>query len=250
LRHALALSLAAPARTIGKEALTQSIRKDIGKTMDVEKEVQALKANWTDESKDMADKLEQLNAQTLDLEKGLAKQSLALAVEEKKYRENLRREKEVLRITTQLAGFLDSVLDKLDAAIEQDLPFLAKERSGRITALREMMVDPDESTAEKFRRVFEALQIETEYGTTVEVTQETINLENQDIMADIFRLGRVSLFCQSIDRKKSGVFDLSSGQWHVLPENTNQELTRAIAMARLERSIELVKLPLGRIVNQ
>ena len=113
-----------------------------------------------------------------------------------------------------------------------------------------MMVDPDESAAEKFRRVFEALQIEAEYGTNVEVVQETITLDGGSVLADIFRLGRVSLFCQTIDGKRSGSYDVAQQTWQRLPEDTNRDISRAIAMARLERSIELVKLPLGRIVTQ
>ncbi|MEH0021028.1 MAG: DUF3450 domain-containing protein [Desulfobacter sp.] len=226
------------------------IREDLSKTMAVEKKTQDVKENWSEQSKDMTDKLERLTREAADLEKNLEKLDRRLVLEEKRLAENLRREKETARVKAELGVFLDSVLERLDSAIASDLPFLMEERLARLSSLKNMMVDPAPSSAEKFRRIFEALQIEAEYGTTVEVTQETIPLGDAEVLADIFRLGRVSLFCQTIDGKRSGTYDPVRQKWLVLPPDTNRDISKAIAMARLERSIELVKLPLGRIVVQ
>lgn len=244
-----ALLFLTPCAAISAASVTGEIRRDISKTMDAEKHVQDMKTNWKNEAGELADRLERLEKEAADLENYLKKQNLRLALEEKKYQENLRREKETARVKIELSGFLDRVLVSLETGIAADLPFLTRERAGRIASLKEMMVDPEESPAEKFRRVYEALQIEAEYGTTVEVTQETISLDGRDILVDVFRLGRVSLLCQSLDQKKSAVFDPASARWQPLPESANRDLSRAIAMARLERSIELVKLPLGRILR-
>ncbi len=236
-----------PGAVFSAPPITSEIRSNISKTMDAEKRIQKLKTEWKDESRDLADQLEQLEQEAAVLEKELERQTLRLSLEERKHTENLRRDKETRRIKTELTGFLDRVLATLEANISVDLPFLTPERTGRIAALKEMMVDPEESPAEKFRRVFEALQIEAEYGTTVEVTQETISLDGKEIIVDLFRLGRVSLLCQSLDQKKSAVYDPGSASWQALPDDVNRDLSRAIAMARLERSIELVELPLGRL---
>ncbi|WP_242637464.1 DUF3450 domain-containing protein [Desulfobacter hydrogenophilus] len=244
-----ALLFFTPCAAIAAASVTGEIRTDISKTMDTEKHVQNMKTNWKDEARELADRLELLEKEAVDLENYLKKQNLRLTLEEKKYEENLRRDKETARVKSELSGFLDRVLVSLEAGIAADLPFLAQERAGRIASLKEMMVDPEESPAEKFRRVFEALQIEAEYGTTIEVTQETISLGGRDILVDVFRLGRVSLLCQSLDQKKSAVFDPAAAQWQPLPESQNRDIAQAIAMARLERSIELVKLPLGKILK-
>ncbi|MCG8632419.1 MAG: DUF3450 domain-containing protein [Desulfobacterales bacterium] len=235
---------------LAEKPISTAIRDDISRTMAVDKKVQDMKAGWSEQSKEMTDKLERLEQEAEHLEKKLEKINLRLTLEENKYAENLRREKETARVKAEIGIFLDSVLERLESAIASDLPFLPGERQGRLADLKKMMVDPRESSAEKFRRVFEALQIEAEYGTTVEVTQETIDLDNTRVLADIFRLGRVSLFSQTIDGKKSAVFDPLEKTWQPLPEETNRDISRAIAMARLERSIELTKLPLGRIVTQ
>ena len=227
-----------------------AIRNNIATSMDVEKQTQRDKTQWLMESQRLSNEIKALELRRAALEKRIAKQKKQLGLARVENTETRRKLREAKRVKEELNSFLDSVLVRIKEQIHRDLPFLEQERAGRLLALEEMMLDPDESAAERFRRVFEALQIETEYGTTVEVTQETISLSNTLVLADIFRLGRVSLFCQTPDQKRSGIFDPASREWQVLPESVNDNLSRAIAMARLERSVELVKLPLGRILVQ
>ena len=233
-----------------EKLLSKTIRDDIGQVITVEKDVQDIKKNWSEQSKTMGDQLQSLETRESDLEKRLEKMTLRLTLEQARLDENLRREKETNRVEAELEAFLDSVLGRLESAIAEDLPFLEDERQGRLTDLKMMMVDPQTSSAEKFRRIFEALQIEAEYGTTVEVTQSTVELDRVSVLVDVLRVGRVSLLCQTIDQKKSAVFDPGQKTWQTLPETVNRDISRAVSMARLERSIELVKLPLGRIVAQ
>ena len=233
-----------------EKPLSKTIRDDIGQVITVEKDVQDIKKNWSEQSKTMGDQLQSLETRESDLEKRLEKMTLRLTLEQARLDENLRREKETNRVEAELEAFLDSVLGRLESAIAEDLPFLENERRGRLADLKMMMVDAQTSSAEKFRRIFEALQIEAEYGTTVEVTQATVDLDRVQVLVDVLRVGRVSLLCQTIDQKKSAVFDPGQKSWQTLPETVNRDISRAVSMARLERSIELVKLPLGRIVAQ
>ncbi len=228
---------------------SQAVRTDISKTLDIEKKIQTREADWSDEFMILNDTLVRLEDQNKALEREANQLERLLALEERKHIENIRKRKEAERIRNELSTVLDSVLDKLEEQINHDLPFLTSERQARINSLKEMMVDPNESTAERFRRIFEALQIETEYGNTIEVTRETILFEGTQTLVNIFRLGRISLFCQTIDQEKSGYFDIIEQRWKLLPANVNRDLAKAIAIARMERSIELVKLPLGRIVR-
>ncbi len=234
---------------VGAETGTQ-IQKNLAQSMEVEKVTQKKNSQWQKESEKLSHQLKTLELRKSALDKTIEKQNRQLAHARTVNQETQRKLIEAKRVKEELNTFLDSVLQRIEQRIQGDLPFLEEERTARVESLKEMMVDPDSSAAERFRRMFEALQIEAEYGNSVEVTQETINLENTQVLADIFRLGRVSLFCQTPDRKKSGVFDPGSHSWHTLPDEVNDTLSRAIAMARLERSVELVKLPLGRIVTQ
>lgn len=229
---------------------SRAVRNEVSKTIDVEKKIQKRETAWTEESAKLSDQLARLEDTKKYLKRKFEKLTQLKVIEEKKYKENIRKKKEADRIRNELSFYLDTVLAKLESHINSSLPFLTAERHARIDSLKEMMVDPTESSAEKFRRIFEALQIEAEYGTTIEAIQKTIIFDGAEVLVDIFRLGRVSLFCQTIDRKKSGYFDVTEKRWKYLPENINRDLTKAIAMARLERSVELVNLPLGRIVQQ
>ncbi|CCK81441.1 DUF3450 domain-containing protein [Desulfobacula toluolica] len=228
---------------------SHAVRNEISKAMDVEKKIQKRVTAWTEKAADLSDKLNRLREEKQRMEKKLQKLMRLKTLEEKKHAENKRKKKEADRVRNELSDYLDSVLVKLETHIKQDLPFLMAERQARIDSLKDMMVDPTESSAEKFRRLFEALQIETEYGTTIEASQKTITFEGTQVLVNVFRLGRVSLFCQTIDKKKSGYFDIREKNWKILPEDVNRDMAKALAMARLERSVELVKLPLGRIVR-
>jgi len=234
----------------GEKPLSKTIRDDLGQVIKVDEDVQNIRKSWSEQSKAMAGRLQTLETRESELEKRLEKVTLRLKLEQARLDENLRREKETDRVEAELEVFLDSVLLRLESAIVEDLPFLEAERQGRLADLKMMMVDPQTSSAEKFRRIFEALQIEAEYGISVEVTQTTVELDRVPVLVDMLRVGRVSLLCQTIDQKKSAVFDPGQKNWQILPENVNRDISRAVAMARLERSIELVKLPLGRIASQ
>jgi len=236
-----------PQSSIAQNDTGNSIIKTISSTIKTEKQIQVLKASWDKEEAQLAEKLSLLNLKLEQAEKQSRKLTLLKALKEKQYSENLRRKKEVERLQKELTLFLESVLADLELNIKSDIWFLKQERELRIAQLKELMIDPAQSSAEKFRRIFNALQIEAEYGSTVEVTQDTIALDGKKVMVDLLRIGRISLFSQTIDKKKSAVFNPYENLWQPLPDSVNLDLSNAIAMARLERTIELVKLPFGRI---
>ncbi|RLB14663.1 MAG: DUF3450 domain-containing protein, partial [Deltaproteobacteria bacterium] len=127
-------------------------------------------------------------------------------------------------------------------------PFLPEERKKRLASIKEMMADPGIESAEKFRRVMEALQVETEYGSTVEVYQDTIKVNGQPTLVNIFRLGRLTLFYQTPDRKDVGCYNRATGKWEALPGKYRHDIDLAVEMASKQRPIDLIKLPIGRIV--
>ena len=90
--------------------------------------------------------------------------------------------------------------------------------------------------------------METEYGRTVEVYQNTIELDGQSLLVDILRLGRLSLFCQTPDGNVVGYYDRAAGTWVTIAPGYRNDINKAVAMARRERSIDMVTLPIGRII--
>ncbi len=157
--------------------------------------------------------------------------------------------REVSRVSEELAPFLDEVYGRLAALVDGDAPFLREERRGRLENLRRTLDDPQASPGERFRRVMEALFVEAEYGATVEVHQEKIELEGKAILANIFRLGRISLFFQTLDMTTAGCFDPALSAWKILPPQYRREIGEAMEMGAKRRPVELLSMPLGRIVT-
>ena len=164
---------------------------------------------------------------------------------------SLERQKlESLRIQKEILPFLQSVQARLESLVETDAPFLQKERNTRLKKLKHVMEDIDVSIAEKFRKIMEALTVEAEYGTTIEVYQEKIALGENEVLGNIFRLGRVSMFFLSLDKGSAALFNVAENQWVALDETYIPALEASVEMAAKRRPVELISLPLGWIAKQ
>ena len=65
-------------------------------------------------------------------------------------------------IERQIMPLMLRMIDGLDQFVELDIPFLIEERRDRVDFLRNLMERSDVTVAEKFRRVTEAFQIESD----------------------------------------------------------------------------------------
>jgi hypothetical protein len=230
------------------ESEADRVKKKIDAATKIRKETQEKEDKWASQKSELLaeyrflkPRLEQLKKQKEKTEKVLKLQRARVAELERKLTESA-------KVREELHSHLDRWVTKLENYVARDLPFLSDERNKRLFSLREMMADPDTETAEKLRRVMEALQVETEYGSTVEVYQDTIELGGQSTLVNIFRLGRLSLFYQTPDRKEVGHYNSASGTWEPLPSKYRHAIDMAVEMGNRQRPIELIKLPIGRIV--
>lgn len=151
------------------------------------------------------------------------------------------------RLQQEISPLIHSLTVELQEFVAGDLPFLAEERATRLARLAELRDDPEVTTSEKFRKVLEALLVEAEYGNTIEVTRETIALDGKDTLVDIFRLGRVALFFQTLDQKSSGFYDVAAKAWKPLAREYTRDLATAMEIGAKRRPAELLALPLGRL---
>jgi len=184
---------------------------------------------------------EQLQRRKTDLQQQFESTRTRIVAKEKQLTD-------IEQISSQIRPFLDKLVKELQLQIADGLPFLTDERRQRIDKLKSLMADPDISISEKYRKVMEALLVEAEYGFTIEAGQETIAVEGQSMLVDIFRLGRLSLFYQSLDRKHCGFYNVADGGWQTLSAVHNREIQTAIDIAAKRRPVELLTLPLGRMV--
>ena len=151
------------------------------------------------------------------------------------------------RIQREMMPFLGELVARLDAFVKTDAPFLPRERKARMARLVEIMKDGQIGVAEKYRKAMEALAVEAEYGQTVEVYQDKILLGEEEVLGNIFRLGRVSLFFLSLDQARAAGFNVGAGQWEVLDESRIPAVAACLDIAGKRRPAELVELPLGRL---
>jgi hypothetical protein len=220
----------------------------VSETIEVRKETQKEEDAWAGKKAELTARLRSLEAEREHLSEVKDRTGRAIETERELIAEAERKIREVARIREGLESYLGSVVTKLEAFIQQDLPFLREEREMRLVSVSGTLSHPEKTAAEKYRRVMEALQVETEYGRTVEVYQETVDIEGQPILMDILRLGRLSLFCQSPDGKMVAHYDRTAGHWMELPSSYRHEINKAIDIARRQRTVDLVRLPIGRIV--
>ncbi len=82
-----------------------------------------------------------------------------------------------------------------------DTPFLEQERTKRLDDLKAMMDRSDMTLAEKYRRLMEAYQIETEYGRTIEAYRGDLKSGDKSRAVDFLRFGRVGLYYLTLDRR-------------------------------------------------
>ena len=154
---------------------------------------------------------------------------------------------ESARLRKELTFYLSTVVEKVDNLTTAGLPFLTSERSQRLLQIKETLVDPEITAAEKYRRVMEALQVETEYRHTVEVYPQEIEIVGEKKMVEVLRLGSLALFWRSPDGGSVGEYDPLQQQWRLLDKRYQGAINKAMEIASKQRTIEMVSLPIGRI---
>lgn len=158
--------------------------------------------------------------------------------------------RDIKQIEKEMEPFLKNLLVRLEALPGEQLPFLQQERRRRIARLALTIDAPEISLSEKFRKSMEVLQIEAEFGMTIESTQEMVDIGGREILANIFRLGRVGLYYVTLDENQCGFFDPAKQSWQELPGQYIEPLKTAVAVAEKRRPVEFINMPLGRLVKR
>lgn len=147
-------------------------------------------------------------------------------------------------IERQILPLLDRMLDALDEYVDADVPFLYKERKARVNNLRNLMFISELSNAEKTRRIFEAFQIENDFGNTIESYKGTLNIGDSSFDVDYLRVGRVSYMYRTVGADQYGYWDKESRAWKEIKESLyKRNVDKGIKMARQEMAPELLTIP-------
>ncbi len=239
----------------GSGALAQvSVPKDIeapvGNAVDTRQATQETREKWDAQRQALAEEYDRLKEENEQLAFANANLTQKRGDLEKSIQDLTREKEEAQRIRTELAPFLKELLNRLKSLVTSDIPFLSRERNDRLARLEVILDDPDITIAEKYRKMMEALFVEAEYGNTVEVYREKIVVDGAEVLADIFRMGRVALFFLALDRENAGIFDVAANQWHTLDKTRVPAIEAVVEMAAKHRPMEVVALPLGAIAPE
>lgn len=241
-------ALASPA--LGQTNIAAKLTQPVEHSVTIGQESQKQRDQWEQERSDLVllyEQLEQTHG-TLVLEN---RELTAAQQRQKAQNLALMEQKQAsLRIQKELLPFVQAVYARLSSLVAGDAPFLKQERAVRMTSLEKGITDPGISVAEKYRRVMEALFVEAEYGTTIDVYQEKVMMEGKTTTGNIFRLGRVSLFFLSLDQQSCARFNVAQTQWQPLANEYLPAVRSAIEIGTKRKPVELLSLPIGHLALQ
>lgn len=143
----------------------------------------------------------------------------------------------------ELFPAMERMMDALKKFIRADLPFLLDERNERVVRLDRMMSRSDVTASEKFRRLMEAYQIESDYGRTIEAYRGTPDGAGNERVVDFLRVGRSLLVHQTLDGAESAVWDAAAGAWRPLDAAYHADVRRGLRIARKQAAPDLLILP-------
>lgn len=226
------------------------VQRTMEQAIEIHQQTQKQTDEWSGRKQELQARHEYLLAEKERLQAGRTLAMERRDLEAKMVAETRRSIEGATEFERDLMPFLEKTLTRLEEAIARDLPFLPQERSQRLAELHEILIRPDASAAEKLRRIMEALQIEADYSRSVEVYQDKVSVDGVPLLVDILRLGRVSLFWRTPDGLLAGHFDPVTRQFTPLPKDNLDQVTKAMEVARRERTAELLELPIGRIEPQ
>ncbi|AHL74190.1 energy transducer TonB [Stutzerimonas stutzeri] len=154
------------------------------------------------------------------------------------------------RTQEAVAPQMGRMIEVLEEFIAADLPFLPDERADRLASLQDMQGRADISLAEKYRRILEAYQIESDYGRTLEAWRGELPVEGGSRSVEFLRLGRSMLYYQTLDAHESGWWNPQSRAWEVLDGNARRPITKAIAVARQQQAPSWLELPIKTLAKE
>lgn len=153
---------------------------------------------------------------------------------------------EVDLIESQITPLMARMVEGLEQLVALDKPFLLEERTKRVSDLRELLTQFNVEDSEKFSQVLRAYQIESEYGRTMDVTQQELELPDGKVYnVNILRVGRIALVYQTLDGNHTGWWNPSSKAWEELEGSYATPIKNGIKIANKQLSSRLFAVPIA-----
>ena len=189
------------------------------------------------------DTIESLRVYNAQLEKLIASQEAELASLDEQI-------SSVTQVGREVTPLMLRMVDALVSFVNADVPMLVTERNERLDGLIALMDRADVEDSEKYRRIMEAYQIENEYGRTIEVYQDTLNIGGEERTLDFLRVGRVALLYQTLDGEEVGAWDQKARAWVELPSEYSDSIRKGIRIARKQLAPDMIRVPVAAPEDQ
>ena len=183
---------------------------------------------YLEEARSLSDYARQLESQVKSQEEELAFTQTQLV--------------EIETTTREVLPLMQKMLATLDRFVALDVPFQLEERRKRVNALKDMMGRADVTVSEKYRRIIEAYQIETDYGRTLEAYQGELGQGGDARTVRFLRLGRVALLYQTLDGAETGYWDAQQKKW-VVDDSYRADVKKGFAVADKAGAPDLLIAP-------
>lgn len=149
----------------------------------------------------------------------------------------------VREVRMELMPLMQDMVQVLTLFVNNDVPFLWQERQLRLTELNSLLDNPNVNVADKYRRIVEAYQIETEYGETLETWQAQLPLSTQNKAVQLIKVGRIGLYYLTPDQQTAGYWDNNNRTWKTLPKSWLARVKQAYQVADNKTVPNLLSLP-------
>jgi hypothetical protein len=157
---------------------------------------------------------------------------------------DLDRQLEEVQVTHRdVMPLMSRMVDTLEQFVELDIPFLLDERRTRIRQLQDLLDRPDATVSEKYRRVMEAYQIETDFGRSIEAYRGTLHDPGGERSVDFLRVGRIALLYRSLDGTQAGAWNPAAHDWETLAPDYLPALKQGFRVAKKQAAPELLMIP-------
>lgn len=138
------------------------------------------------------------------------------------------------------------MIDSLAQFVEVDIPFLSEQRRARVDGLRILMRRSDVADAERYRRILEAYQVESDFGRTIEAYAGTLNRNGVDVPVDYLRVGRIGLIYQTRDLEEVGAWNHELQGFEPLDSSYFNWVSDGLRVAKKTSSPKLIRIPLAQ----
>lgn len=152
---------------------------------------------------------------------------------------------------SELPDLMEEMISLLEEFVAADIPFRKSERAFRLEGLRLHPFGVPETAEEevilvaKFHKVLEAIQIENDYGRSIESYEGIIETGDESFEVDFLMVGRVALFYQAKEGLEIGMWDHGAGAWVTdLPSGAGDHVRTALAVAEETIPPNILLLPL------